>query len=82
MHTPLPNLIDLINQHDRVLDLTRLQRPHYLARDCTHIGSPETLQSGGVTVASQGDSVELSTQGSRDGLTDGSLTHTWRAHET
>lgn len=82
MHTPLTNFVDLINQDDRVLNLTRLQCSHNLARDCTHISSPETLQGRGVAVATQGDSVELSAEGGRNGLSYGGLTHAWGAHET
>jgi hypothetical protein len=82
MHTPLPNLVDLINQYHRILNLARLESPHDLARDRTYIGSPETLQSGGVTVSTQSYSVELSTEGGRYRVSYRGLTYTWRADET
>ena len=82
MHTPLPNLVDLINQDHWILNLARLESPHDLARDRTHIGSPETLQSRGVTVTTQCDSVELSTERGRYRVSYRGLTNTWRADET
>mmetsp|Transcript_13182 Transcript_13182/g.22349 ORF Transcript_13182/g.22349 Transcript_13182/m.22349 type:complete len:435 (-) Transcript_13182:492-1796(-) len=79
--TPLAQLVDLVNQDDWVFDLDLLEGANDLAGDSSEVGPSEALERGSVSVAAQGDAVELAAERLGDGLTDGSFAYSGGADE-
>ena len=78
----LANLINLINQNDRVLYLRCFQSSYDLSRDSAHISASESFQCTCVLSATKGDSDILSAQSLTNTFTNRCLTHARRTHET
>ena len=81
MSGPLSNLVDLIDEDDRVLDLGILQRLDDLARDSAYVGSSMALERAGISRTAKRDPDVLAAQGLSDMFANGRLSNTWRSNE-
>lgn len=60
LRTPLPKLINLINEDNRVLHLNHFKSSNNFPWNCTKISSPETFQRSCVSVSTHRYSMVLS----------------------
>ena len=75
------NLVDFINENERVLSLTLLQRLDDSTRKSTDIGTSVTLDLSNIRQATNREAIVLSVQSARDRLSNTCLSNTRRSNE-
>mmetsp|Transcript_28790 Transcript_28790/g.73373 ORF Transcript_28790/g.73373 Transcript_28790/m.73373 type:complete len:463 (+) Transcript_28790:906-2294(+) len=76
-----PQLVDLVDQHQRVGGLRVLEALHHLAGHGAHVRAPVALDLGHVVQAAHAEAVVRTLERVGDGAADGRLAHARRAHQ-